>query len=77
MLRLRSFDSAHFSSYSALSCYGLFVQLAFWRLLFSMQSLLRSASAASWFPAMLPSLGGGRVTTYSLYQLIYIKNFGE
>ena len=58
----------HFSSYSALSSYGLFAPLALCRLSVSLQPLVQDlgscpASEAPWSSAMPPSLGRGRETT--------------
>ena len=56
----------HLSSHSALSSYGLFAPLTFWRLSVYLRPLVQTlgsvpASGAPWFSAMPPSLGRGRV----------------
>ena len=66
MQRLWTLVPGHLSSHSALSSYGLFAPLAYWRLSVSLRPLVHTlgscpASGAPWSPAMPPSLGRGRV----------------
>ena len=56
----------HLLCHSALSSYGLFAPLTFWRLSVSLRPLVQTlgscpASGAPWSSAMSPSLGRGRV----------------
>ena len=58
----------HFSSHFALSSYGLFMPLAFWRLSVFLRSLVQALgscphSGAPWSSAMPPFIGRGRITT--------------
>ena len=66
--RKRTSVQGHLSFHSALSSYGLFAPLAFWRLSVSLLPLVQAlgscpAFGAPWSSAMPPFLGKGRVTT--------------
>ena len=66
--RMRTLVPGHLSSHSALSSYGLFAPLTYWRLSVSLQPLVQALESfqvcgAPWFSTMLPCFVRGRVTT--------------